>query len=61
MLQIKKDYESANKYMMDYRMNLLSTFIESKLGLKKKNTKGESLINSLIYDISKEYISKNKE
>ena len=53
MLRIKEDYESANKYMIDYRMNLLSTFIERKLGLTKKNTKADNVINEYLHDISK--------
>lgn len=36
-------------------MNLLSMLIEHKLGLKKRNTKTASVINSMIYDIAKEY------
>eukprot|EP00347_Sterkiella_histriomuscorum_P023837 403333216 len=54
VIKMKQDYDSASKSMMDYRMNLLSSLIERKLGLKKRNTKAESMINSLIYDISKE-------
>lgn len=54
VIQIKQEYDSAHKSMMDYRMNLLSALIERKLGLKKRNTRAESMINSLIYDISKE-------
>lgn len=41
--------------MRDLRESLLSTYIESKLGLKKKNTAQDSIINAFIYDITKEY------
>ena len=54
MIQIREEYKNAKKYMNDYRMNLLSSLIEKKLGLTKKNTKAESFINGFIYDIAKE-------
>ena len=40
--------------MMDYKLNLLSCFIEAKLGLKQKRTKAQSVINAMIFDITRE-------
>lgn len=48
------EYDSCKKYMKDYRMGLLSEFIEVKLGLCKRKSKGDSLVNALIYDITKD-------
>jgi hypothetical protein len=53
ILRIKEVYAQANKNMIDYRMNLLSTLIEKKLGLTKRSTKSDNFINSFIYDVSK--------
>ncbi len=53
-MQLNTDYNNADKYMSDYRLNLLSAFIEMKLGLKQKQTKAASLINTTLYNITKE-------
>ena len=34
-------------------MNLLVQLIQNKLGLKKKQTRAESLINAFIFDLQK--------
>lgn len=59
--QLKEDYDSAASYMMDYKMGILGQLIERKLGLKKRSTKAEQLINGYIYDIGKELRSKSKD
>lgn len=54
MTQLKQEYDKAADYMQDYRMGLLGMLIERKLGLKKRCTKADSLINGYIFDISKD-------
>lgn len=53
ILELKKEYDTTEKCMMDYRMSLLDALIQRKLGLKKKQSKAESMINAYLYDIYK--------
>jgi len=41
--------------MQDYRLNLLTQLVQSKLGLVKKTTKIEGAINSILFDIKKKH------
>ena len=53
VVQLTEQYSNASKYMRDYRESLLSSYIERKLGLARKRTKSSSVINELLYDITK--------
>lgn len=51
--KLRDEYNKTDLTMRDYRMTLLSSLIQEKLGLKKRTTKDQDVINEIIYELKK--------